>query len=64
MVNLGYFWYNQVMSFVWDYDPKQLRQTAPGRRLLLERLINGGLYLSDKIKIPLKELRANWAKFI
>lgn len=50
------------MNFVWDYDPKELKKSQRGRLLLLERLINGGVYLSDRKKIPLQEVKKNWRR--
>lgn len=48
------------MPFIWDYDIKKLRKTKSGRLLILERMINYGVYPSDKEKIPLKEVKKNW----
>jgi len=50
------------MVFVWDYDIKKLKKSKRGRLLLLERQINGGVYLSDRGKIPLNEVKKNWDK--
>lgn len=48
------------MVFVWDYDVDELKKSEKGRLLLLERQIDGGVYLSDKEKISLKEVKKNW----
>lgn len=45
---------------VWDYDVKKLKKSKAGRLLLLERMINYGLYRSDKEKISLTEVKRNW----
>lgn len=50
------------MSHVWDYDEKVLRKSKKGRLLLLERLINYGVYRGDKEKINLAEVKENWDK--
>lgn len=50
------------MVFVWDYDIEKLKKSQRGRLLLLERQINGGVYLSDKEKISLDEVKKNWNK--
>lgn len=50
------------MAHVWDYDIKELKKSEYGRRLLLERQINYGIYLSDKEKIKLSEVKKNWNK--
>lgn len=48
------------MVHLWDYDEKVLRKSKRGRIFLLERLINYGIYRSDKEKIDLSEVKANW----
>lgn len=48
------------MPLVWDYDLKKLKKTKSGRRLLLERQINYGVFGKEKIK--LKEVKKNWHK--
>jgi len=50
------------MVFVWDYDIKKLKKSKRGRLLLLERWINGGVYLSDEKKIPFSQVKKNWNK--
>ncbi len=47
---------------IWDYDINQLRKTESGRLLMLERQINYGMFLSDKDKIKLSEVKKNWKK--
>ena len=48
------------MPFIWDYDINELKKTKSGRLLILERMINYGIYESDKEKISLSEVRKNW----
>jgi hypothetical protein len=48
------------MPFIWDYDIKELRKTENGRKLILERLINYGVYPSSKEKISIKEVKKYW----
>lgn len=50
------------MVFIWDYDKKELEKSEQGRILLLERQINYGIYLSDKEKIKLSEVKKYWNK--
>lgn len=50
------------MPFIWDYDIKELRKTKSGRLLILERMINYGVYESDKERISLSEVKKNWNK--
>lgn len=45
---------------VWDYDIDELKKTEQGRILLLERLINYGIYLKDKEKLNLKKVKKYW----
>lgn len=47
---------------IWDYDINQLKKTESGRLLMLERQINYGVFLSDKDKIKLSEVKKNWNK--
>lgn len=47
-------------SHVWDYQSKVLTKSKRGRLLLLERLINYGVYMKGKKKIPLHEVKKNW----
>lgn len=47
---------------VWDYDINVLKKSKRGRLLLLERQINYGVYLGDKEKIKLKDVKENWNK--
>lgn len=46
------------MTFVWDYDPQELKKTESGRILLLERMINYGPEKNEKI--PLSEVKKYW----
>lgn len=50
------------MPFIWDYDIAELKKTKSGRLLILERMINYGIYESDKEKISLSEVKKNWDK--
>ncbi len=47
---------------IWDYDINKLRKTESGKLLILERQINYGMFLSDKDKIKLSEVKKNWKK--
>ncbi|MBF8249688.1 MAG: hypothetical protein HW400_289 [Candidatus Levybacteria bacterium] len=47
---------------LWDYDRKELEKTESGRILMLERLINYGVYQSDKEKIKLSLVKKYWDK--
>lgn len=47
---------------IWDYNVNQLKKTKSGRLLMLERKINYGMFLSDKDKIKLSEVKKNWDK--
>lgn len=48
------------MVHIWDYDIEELKKSESGRRLILERQINYGVYLSDKEKIKLSEVKKHW----
>lgn len=48
------------MPFIWDYDIKKLRKSKWGRRVILERQIDGGIYPSSKEKISLKKVKQYW----
>lgn len=50
------------MVNVWDYDVNELKKTESGRRLILERQINYGVYLHDRKKIKLSTLKKYWRK--
>jgi hypothetical protein len=50
------------MAMIWDYDVKELKKTPEGRLKILERKINYGVYLHDKDKISLSDVRENWEK--
>lgn len=47
---------------LWDYNENELKKSEKGRILLLERKINFGFYLSDKVKIKLSEVKKYWKK--
>lgn len=48
------------MPLIWDYDIKELKKTKSGKRLILERQINYGVF--GKEKINLKEVKRNWSR--
>lgn len=48
------------MAQIWDYDPKILKKTKSGRKLLLERQINFGPGKGEKIKLG--EVKKYWNK--
>ena len=50
------------MVHIWDYDKKQLEQTKEGRIKILELMINYGVYLKDKQKIPIKQVKKYWTR--
>lgn len=50
------------MVFIWDYDKKELEKSEKGKLLILERQINYGVYLSDKVKIKLSQVKKYWKK--
>ena len=50
------------MPHIWDYDVNELKKSIQGRLLILERQINYGVFLSDKEKIDLKDVKRNWNK--
>ena len=50
------------MAYLWDYNEKELEKSEQGRILLLERQINYGVYMSDKIKIKLSDVKKYWNK--
>lgn len=52
--------YNKNMAYLWDYDEKELKKTEKGRIFILERMINYGVYPSDKEKIKLSEVKKYW----
>lgn len=45
---------------VWDYDIRTLKKSPLGKLLLLERLVNYGIYRKDQQKIKLMEVKKNW----
>jgi hypothetical protein len=47
------------MSYLWDYDKKELEKTEQGRILILERMINYG---PGKQKIKLSDVKKYWDK--
>lgn len=50
------------MVHVWDYDESELKKTEKGRILMLERMINYGVYLKDKERLPLNLVKKYWNK--
>jgi len=47
------------MTYLWDYDRKELEKTEKGRILILERMINYG---PGKEKIKLSLVKKYWDK--
>jgi hypothetical protein len=50
------------MTHLWDYDQKKLKKSKEGKIKILERMINFGIYLSDKKKLPIKLIKKYWLK--
>ena len=50
------------MNNLWDYDKKELEKTEEGKMKILERTINFGVYLKDKEKIKVEEVKKYWNK--
>lgn len=50
------------MIYFWDYDVSELKKTKEGRIKILERMINYGVYLKDKEKIPLSQVKKYWKR--
>ena len=50
------------MNNLWDYDKKELEKTEEGKIKILERMINFGVYLKDKEKIKVDEVKKYWNK--
>lgn len=50
------------MTHIWDYNKKDLEKSEKGKILILERRINYGFYLSEKVKIKLSEVKKYWNK--
>lgn len=48
------------MKNFWDYNKKELEKTEEGKIKILERIINFGVYLKDKEKIPVDEVKKYW----
>lgn len=48
------------MPFIWDYDIKKLKKSKWGRKLIIERQIDRGIYPSSKEKISLKQVKKYW----
>lgn len=49
------------MSYLWDYDEKELKKTEKGRILILERMINYGP-TKPREKIKLSLVKKYWDK--
>jgi hypothetical protein len=45
---------------IWDYNYEDLKKSKRGNVLILERLINYGVYLKDNNKIPLDQVKRYW----
>jgi hypothetical protein len=50
------------MPHLWDYDEKVLKKSKKGRLLLLERMINYGVYPNSKERIDISEIKKYWDK--
>jgi len=50
------------MTHLWDYDQKKLEKSKEGKIKIVERMINFGIYLSDKKKLPVKLIKKYWSK--
>ncbi len=48
------------MDNIWDYDVNKLKKSEWGKKLILERQINYGIYRSSKKKISLKAVKKYW----
>jgi len=48
------------MVLIWDYDIRELKKTREGRILILERMINYGIYPGDRDKISLSQVKKYW----
>ena len=49
-----------MADHMWDHRKSEVKKSKAGKRLLLERLINYGVYRKDKKKIPLAAVKKNW----
>ncbi len=45
---------------MWDYDENKLKKTESGRVKILERMINFGIYLKNKEKLPISDIKKYW----
>ncbi len=45
---------------MWDYDINELKKSKWGKKLILERQINRGIYPSSREKIDLKQVKKHW----
>ncbi len=45
---------------IWDYNSRDLKKSKQGQLLILERMINYGIYPKDNKKIPLNIVKKNW----
>jgi len=48
------------MTYLWDYDEKELKKTEQGRIFILERMLNYGP--GEGEKIDLKLVKKYWSK--
>jgi len=46
---------------MWDYDENKLKKIESGRVKILERLINFGVYLKNKEKLPITDIKKYWS---
>lgn len=49
-----------MTNHLWDYTEESLKKSRHGKVLLLERQINYGVYLHDKEKVALDEVKRLW----
>ena len=47
------------MTYLWDYDEKELEKTEQGRMFILERMLNYG---PGEKKISLSDVKKYWGK--
>lgn len=50
------------MVMIWEYDLAKLKKSAKGKLLILERMINYGIFPGDKEKISLSKVKKYWKR--